>query len=245
MKALIPHTPVPAFDEIARHNWSPLLLNDDYGPIDVVAPILPEDCETAQTENTYDSNVLVEPTLDIFDGKQAAEVVDSIFDVVEQRPNFNFLFLTENPGTADNRRFPDNAWIGTSVSGMNDLMKVTSLKRVKARVRFIICNIGDEELVFDKSHLKKIGWVIIRSATPESKPPAKRILEMMMKAVDSKCRVFLADPTLLREFPSIKPSSEDEKKSTLATTTNQEERFRADDDGQDRRYPPMHCDYEL
>jgi len=61
------------------------------------------------------------------------EWVNKILEVTRQYPQHVFQFLTKFPQTLKNFNFPSNAWVGTTVNTIDDLIRVNILafQRVK------------------------------------------------------------------------------------------------------------------
>lgn len=95
---------------------------------------------------------------------------DAVLDSIVRCPvKHIFQLLTKNPERIPNIHFPDNVWVGTTVTGENkfqlgfdDTVHINHIKKVKAKTRFV----SFEPLLGRiKPDLKGIQWVIIGKLT--------------------------------------------------------------------------------
>ena len=77
---------------------------------------------------------------DTFHENTTKELLDSWFDLFEKEKH-QFIILTKRINKAYNyfktRIVPDNCWIGTSIENRSALHRLTKLKLIKSRIRFI------------------------------------------------------------------------------------------------------------
>jgi len=81
-----------------------------------------------------------------------------------------FQLLTKNPERIPNIQFPDNVWIGCTVTQPSELDLIDSIKKVKAKVRFASFEplLGSINMLnIDK--LSGIEWAIIGKLTGSRK----------------------------------------------------------------------------
>lgn len=91
---------------------------------------------------------------------------DAVLDTIFRCPvKHTFQLLTKNPERIPDIHFPDNVWIGTTVTGENkfqagydDAVNIERIKKVKSKIRFV----SFEPLLGRiKPDLNGIQWIII------------------------------------------------------------------------------------
>jgi len=88
-------------------------------------------------------------------------------DIEECPVKHTFQLLTKNPERIDkNYQFPDNVWVGTTVTGEGDLKNIEEIKKVKAKVKFVSFEplLGEVKALF-----AGIDWIIIGKLTGSKK----------------------------------------------------------------------------
>jgi len=137
-------------------------------------------------------------------------------DIKECPVKHTFQLLTKNPERIDkNYQFPDNVWVGTTVTGIGDLQNIEEIKKVKAKVKFV----SFEPLLAEiKGNLRGIDWVIIGKLTGSKKVKFNPAWVVCAKALARAWNipVFLKGNLELsekiQEFPkSLKGLSEEER----------------------------------
>lgn len=119
-----------------------------------------------------------------------------------------FQLLTKNPeNIPPHYVFPDNVWVGTTVTGENgDWKNIEEIKKVKARVRFV----SFEPLLGDMPEgitLCGIQWIIIGKLTGSRrvKLDPDWVKNILFEASDHRIPVFLKNnlawPLGVQEFP--------------------------------------------
>lgn len=77
-----------------------------------------------------------------------------------------FQLLTKSPERIPDITFPNNVWVGATVTTENiDEVNIDHIKKVKARIRFISFEPLLGPVDFDRYDLKGIQWVIIGKLT--------------------------------------------------------------------------------
>jgi protein gp37 len=132
---------------------------------------------------------------------------DMIFDVIQHRPDLTFIVLTKMPERID-RPMPDNVWLGASVTGMEDLDRISYLLEKEAKIKFISF---EPLLNFPALPAHGINWVIIGKLTGCGKrhdPPRRWIEFLVDMAHGLNYPVFLKNnlreiwgEPLIQEFP--------------------------------------------
>lgn len=163
--------------------------------------------------NPGDSNVFVCSMADMFGEWVPQEWIDAILDEVKAAPQWNFLFLTKNPSRLVGIRWPDNAWVGTTVDIQARVSAAeTAFSKIKAAVKFLSCEPLLEPLRF--KNLKVFDWVIIGGCSQKGGAPAKQpdwrwLIDLECHALKAGCLIYEKPNLLVRakEFPKIKEAS--------------------------------------
>jgi len=138
--------------------------------------------------------------------------INNVLDICFELPEHTFQILTKNPKKALHFGFPDNVWMGVTVTSPSDRSRVPLLLRSKAKIKFISFEplLGD---VFDSPDLgifsgfPYIDWVIIGAQTkPTVLPKAEWVYRIIDSAHKEGIPIFLK-PNLhwgerIQEFPS-------------------------------------------
>lgn len=114
------------------------------------------------------STFFVGSMADLFGEWVPIEWIDSILEIVEKCPQHKFLFLTKNPIRYLEFKFPDNCWLGTTVTKNGDLVY---------RMGKDNCFLSFEPLLgnIEKPNFCYTNWIIIGSLNSSNKPvPASR-----------------------------------------------------------------------
>lgn len=128
-------------------------------------------------------------------------------------PQHIFQILTKNPKEALDFAFPDNVWLGVTVTSPSDWFRVPLLLRSKAKTKFISFEPLLED-VFDSPDLPSfsgfpyIDWVIIGAQTqPYLKPDHDWVYNIIDKARKEGIPVFLKNnlhwQEEIQEFPTL------------------------------------------
>ncbi len=163
----------------------------------------------AAVDNQALRNVFVCSMADLFGAWVPAEWIQSVLDVCEAAPQWNFLFLTKNPGRLPEFRFPANSWVGTTVDTQARAGPAQeALARVNPEVgaTFVSCEPLREEVLFPDPIA--FDWMIIggqssSSKCPEFQPEWDWVEGLLWQAREANCRVYFK-PNLKarpREYP--------------------------------------------
>lgn len=160
-------------------------------------------------------NVFVCSMADLFGQWVPSEWIQAILDEVTACPQWNFLFLTKFPKRLTEFKFPDNAWIGTSVDSQKRVANAEkAFRSVQAKVKWLSL-----EPLIEPLHFSDIGawdWLVIGGASASSKTPAWRPPRAWVNAIEAeaeRCGVQVYEKTNLlarkRGYPSsnwVEPS---------------------------------------
>lgn len=125
------------------------------------------------------SKIFVVDTGDMFGNWIPEEWIKSIMEIVEKCNWHTFQFLTKNPERLIKYEFPENAWAGTSVNSDRDKNRAETIKKAKAKVKFLSIEPLLGPITFD---LKGIDWIIIGAQTGKNPvKPDKKWIEVIVK----------------------------------------------------------------
>jgi len=152
-------------------------------------------------------NVLVGSLGDMFGPWVEREHLETIFDIIKETPQWNYILLTKNPKRYLEFALPSNCWIGVKIDKQQEVRPALEvLGGIKAPVRFVSCDPLVVWLHFPT--LECFDWMII-GPRPKTKqrpafyPPTIWISTLKKQAEACGCRVFarhLADPCY-KEYP--------------------------------------------
>lgn len=152
-------------------------------------------------------NVFVCSMADLFGSWVSKKWIESVLAVVEQSPEWIFIFLTKNPKRLTEFKFPDNAWVGATVD-IQKRVKTTedAFKKVKAKIKFISCEPLKERITF--SSLSSFDWLIIggqskSSGEPAFQPDWEWVEHLMKQARKHKLKIYFKPnlETRPKEYP--------------------------------------------
>lgn len=136
------------------------------------------------------SKIFVVDTGDMFGNWIPEEWIEQILDVVKKCDWHIFQFLTKNPERLIKYKFPDNAWVGTSVNSDKDRKRAEIIKKARAKVKFLSIEPLLGPVTFD---LKGIDWIIIGAQTGRNPviPEREWIEEIIKTAEKYRISVFM------------------------------------------------------
>ncbi len=124
---------------------------------------------------------------DLFHEQMPFEYLDMIFDIIQNTPQHIYQILTKRDKIMleyfANRKVPDNVWLGVSVENVTYIKRIDTLRKVKARIRFI----SFEPLIgsVGKINLKGIHWAIVGG---ESGLKARPIKTKWIEEIFQQCK---------------------------------------------------------
>ena len=129
---------------------------------------------------------------------------NQVLEAIENCPvKHTFILLTKAPENIPlDYEFPENVWVGATVTSYNDVRKIWDLQSVKARIRFVSfepllgpivapfhCEYRGIELLWG------IEWIIIGKLTGSRKVKLQNswVIDLLEEARFSRIPVFLKD----------------------------------------------------
>lgn len=158
------------------------------------------------------SKIFVCSIADLFAAWTPIEWRDAVLDSIFRCPiKHIFQLLTKNPERIPEIRFPDNVWVGATVTNEGkDYRNIREMLKVKAKLRFI----SFEPLLNSLPHaitLRGIDWIIIGKLTGSRKVKLKRkwVEDIIHEAIDWNIPIFMKNnlqplfskEELIQEFP--------------------------------------------
>lgn len=169
------------------------------------------------------SRIFICSTHELFGHWIPYEWIQEILDTCKKNPQHTFQILTKRPQRTLEFHFPDNIWVGTTVTDVNSLINVNSLIRCDARIKFVSFEPLLEDVLprddFLLPTLKFIDWVIVGALTGPGRKkhfPRKEWVNNIIRGARAyKLPVFIKDNLLtldgvrtdieeLREYPTCK-----------------------------------------
>lgn len=117
---------------------------------------------------------------DLFGHWVPEDWIDQVLDIVQMCPQHIFQFLTKNPKRYLDFKFPDNAWVGTSINTAADKQRVEIIKKVPATVRYL----SIEPLLgpMNDINFEGLQWIIVGAQTgPKAPAPQPEWVDDIVK----------------------------------------------------------------
>jgi len=111
--------------------------------------------------------VLVGFMTDLFGEWIPDEWIQSILDVVKETPWHIFIFLTKNPRRYLNYRFPENCWMGVTITGKETLQEVGDIIEIFDKMENRKFISYEPLLAISNFYPTNLNWVIIGGLTPK------------------------------------------------------------------------------
>jgi protein gp37 len=116
-------------------------------------------------------NVFVCSMADLFGDWVPQEWIESVLKTIRESPDWTFLFLTKNPARLVDIKWPENAWVGTTVDTQARVKPAEeAFKKIKAEVKFVSLEPLKEKVKF--SHPEYFNWFIIGGQSASTGEPA-------------------------------------------------------------------------
>lgn len=141
------------------------------------------------------SRIFVCSTGDLFGEWVPDEWINRVLAEVKSRPDVIFQFLTKNPRRYNYFQFPDNCWLGMTVTAdipWSDMRKITGFF-MHTGVKFI----SYEPLIRKAEFIKGVDWIIIGAMTGKDEkayPPKPEWIKHLIDSADkNNVPVFMKD----------------------------------------------------
>jgi protein gp37 len=169
-------------------------------------------------------NVFTCSMADLFGKWVPDDLIQMVLDAARTATEWNFVFLTKHPQRLLEFKFPDNAWVGTTVDTQARVAAAEKVfEKLDARVKCLSCEPMLERLTFKKLDL--FDWIMIGGAskstkTPEFKPPREWVQHLWAQAKKADCRIFEKSNLLerRRELPELASAAELKSGKVAAVT---------------------------
>lgn len=129
-------------------------------------------------------------------------VVHACVAGMREATHWSFLLETRHFGRASQFTWPENAWVGLTVSSQNDIDEAEAAAgSIHAKIRWIHCVLDSESLVF--KGLDAFDWIVV--SVQNEKLHWVDVEPILKAARKAKCSVFF-DPSvkcLPQEFPKV------------------------------------------
>lgn len=154
------------------------------------------------------SKIFVVDTGDLFGAWVPTEWIEKVLNAAIKCPQHAFQFLTKNPRRLLSFVFPQNAWVGTSVSSDSDANRAETVKKAHAPIRYLSIEPLLGNITFD---LMGIQWIILGAMTGKDSvvPEKEWIAGILTAAIENRIPLFVKknmekyypEGNLLKEFP--------------------------------------------
>lgn len=152
-------------------------------------------------------SVFVCSMADLFGEWVEQKWIDEIVQACANAPEWIFIFLTKNPSRLVNIKWPENAWVGTTVDCQDRVAPAVaafaklSVSDHRPSTLFLSCEPLLEPLDFGDDGLKPFDWVIIggcsaSSGRPASQPDFKWVWDLSKQVETQIGYVFYWKPNL-------------------------------------------------
>lgn len=151
------------------------------------------------------SRVLVNFMGDMFGDWVDTEKIQEVINATKLYLLLNFLFLTKNPKRYAEFEFPENCWLGTTITNDGDGWRLNILQEIKNNIKFI----SFEPMLGNPYHYKfsfpNFDWLILGGLTPKPQHNKWWIDEILRVLRFNKTKIFIKKnahyPLEQREYP--------------------------------------------
>jgi len=167
----------------------------------------PHNTPVPESSASGNRNVFLGGMGDMFGDWVEKEHIETILDMVQDTPQWNYIILTKNSKRYLEFDFPLNCWLGVKIDQQKEVKPALKhFESVQAAVKFISCDPMVEWLSFPA--LELFDWVIIgprpkTKSKPAFIPPRIWVSSLVKQARSCGCKVFvkhLKDPAY-KEYP--------------------------------------------
>jgi len=158
-------------------------------------------------------NVFTCSMADLFGRWVPAEWIEAVLNQVRANPQWNFLFLTKFPQRLSEFKFPNNAWLGTTVDCQIRVKAAeAAFRKMREEGSGGVWWLSLEPLIepLQFSSMEMFDWVVIGGAsrsslTPEWRPPREWVYELENQAIKAGCKIYEKTNLLRRhrQYPGL------------------------------------------
>lgn len=165
----------------------------------------------ADDANPGARHVFIDSMGDLF-GKWIPDAfIEEVLDVIRQHPEWTFKVLTKYPGRLPRFEYPENLWVGASVTCQSEVAHTeAAFEQVRASVRWVSCEPLQAPVTFSRPELFDLIVIGARTAAnglPAFQPEAAWVDALRMQARSVGAAVYEKENlhVRLKEFPKLKP----------------------------------------
>ncbi|CCZ47361.1 phage protein Gp37/Gp68 [Bacteroides sp. CAG:661] len=139
-------------------------------------------------------NIFVCSMSDLFHNDVPFDFVDKIMEVIELTPQHRYQILTKRAERMleyfQNRRVPENVWLGVTVECQASKARIDCLRAIPAKIHFLSCEPLLESL--GVLNLSGIEWIIVGGESGSSARPMKEewVIEIKEQSENQKSAFF-------------------------------------------------------
>jgi protein gp37 len=134
------------------------------------------------------SKIFVGSMTDLFAPWQPRYNVKHILQVVRKCPQHTFIFLTKNPRGYKRWSFPQNCWLGVTITSSDEWGKVAQLVAYKGKSNLTFASVEPILGEFNTSYLYLVDWIILGALTGQSAQKTPKIRQGWLKDAVRQCR---------------------------------------------------------
>ena len=140
------------------------------------------------------NNVFVCSMSDLLGEWIPVEWIDTIIDVIEKSPEWNYLLLTKNPRRYLEFKWPINTWLGATADTQKRATDALDIfKQIEHPVKFLSCEPLEEKIILTDN--PSFNWLIIggrseSSGMPASQPKWEWVESLINQARKHKIKIY-------------------------------------------------------
>jgi protein gp37 len=158
--------------------------------------------------------IFVGSMTDLFAKWQPRANIKSVLKVVRKCPQHTFIFLTKNPHGYKRWKFPQNCWLGTTITSATEWGKVAQLVAYKGKENLTFASVEPILDDFNTSYLYLVDWIILGALTGQSAENTPKIKKVWLNTAVRQCKrlkipLFMKSSlagiwgkTLIQNFPT-------------------------------------------
>ena len=136
------------------------------------------------------STIFVGSMTDLFAKWQPRYNVKHILQTVRKCPQHTFIFLTKNPIGYKGWKFPQNCWLGVTITSSAEWHKVAHLVAYTGKENLTFVSVEPILGEFNTSYLYLVDWIIIGALTGHSSQKTPKIRQKWLNEVIRETRRF-------------------------------------------------------